>query len=139
MHKILLFCGLLMTSSMTFADDATVETCANGAGTVLTGAVTGQKYCKGNKAMNWWNANSWCDGMGMKLFSLNDCACSETTANCAGNHCPELKNTGVKNTAIGARDGSTSSTHAIHIGLIDSSFAQHWTRASTYGWTPLCK
>ncbi|MBR5129620.1 MAG: hypothetical protein IKV03_00125 [Alphaproteobacteria bacterium] len=90
MSKVVaLTCGILMFSSIAFADDVNVETCADGVGTVIVGAVTGHKYCKG-KRMDWWNANAWCDAQGRRLFSLSDCGCSDLTANCAGNICADL-------------------------------------------------
>ena len=87
--SLALMCGVLMMSSVVFAED-TVETCANGAGFVVVGMVTGHKYCSSYKEMNWWNAWAWCDAMGMRMFDLNDCACGNTTADCA-NMCPEMK------------------------------------------------
>lgn len=91
MRKILLLtCGILMISNMTLAEN-TAETCADGAGTVVVGAVTGYKYCMSNKKMNWWNANAWCDGLGRSLFDLKtDCACSDTMADCYSYKCPEI-------------------------------------------------
>ena len=83
-----------MVSTVAFAEETT-ETCANGAGTVITGAITGHKYCKSNNAMNWWNAVAWCDALGRQLFPLNNCECDNTTANCNLNGtrvCPELTN-----------------------------------------------
>ena len=75
---------ILTLSTTALADDTTAtETCANGAGTVITGAVSGHKYCKSNNAMNWWNANAWCDGMGRRLFDVNsDCHYSITSMAC---------------------------------------------------------
>ena len=56
MSKVLaLTCGILMFSSIAFANYTNVETCADGTGTVVVGVVTGHKYCKG-KRMDWWNA-----------------------------------------------------------------------------------
>ena len=79
MNKILILtCGVLMISSVVLGDDTTTETCANGAGTVITGAVSGHKYCVFRKNMDWWNAYAWCDGMGRRLFSLDDCIYSST-------------------------------------------------------------
>ena len=91
MRKILmLMCGVVMMSSAVFADDTTTsETCADGAGTVVVGAVTGHKYCMSNNGMNYWNAVSWCDGLKRRLFDRSDCACSNTTSDCH-NKCPEL-------------------------------------------------
>ena len=85
--SLALMCGMLMMSSVVFAED-TVETCANGAGEVITGAVTGYKSCKSNQRMNWWNAVSWCDALKRPLFDLDDCGCDWST-NCNGT-CPEL-------------------------------------------------
>ncbi len=85
-------CITLMVSTIALADDTTttVETCANGAGTVVIGAVTGHKYCNSNTRMNWWNAWSWCDALGRRLFAATDCACSST--NCSSwIVCPEMK------------------------------------------------
>lgn len=99
MRKNLIFaCCILMISFIVSADDTTTETCANGAGTVVTGAVSGHKYClrksthSGSPTMVgqiiWWNAHTWCEGIGRKIFSMDDCGCNETT-NCI-NKCPEL-------------------------------------------------
>lgn len=91
MKQILMItCGMLLMSSVVLADDITTETCANGAGTVISGAVTGHKYCMSNNPMNWWNAISWCDAQGRRLFMRNDCACSDAVANCSGSKCAEL-------------------------------------------------
>lgn len=76
MKRIIFFtiAVLLTISTLALADDSiTIETCANGAGTVIIGARTGRKYCMSNAKVNWWNAHSWCDGMGRRLFSLDDC------------------------------------------------------------------
>ena len=81
-----------MMSSVAFADDVAIETCADGAGKVVVG-VSGHKYCKSNNTMNWWNAVSWCDALGRRLFDLSGCSCGNTTADCRGK-CPELVNIG---------------------------------------------
>ena len=87
---LMLMCGVVMMSSAVFADDTTTpETCANGAGTVVIGAVTGHKYCMSNNNMNWWNAMAWCDAQGRRLVSLNNCGCSSTVS--CNNICPEFK------------------------------------------------
>ena len=90
MHKILILtCGLLIMSSVAMAEGETaVETCAGGAGTILTGK-SGYKYCRSNKGTNWWNAHTWCDALGKRMFDLNtDCGC-DGVANCS-KLCPEL-------------------------------------------------
>ena len=89
MKKILFLCSLLMISPTLMAEDTTVESCANGAGTIITGVITGTKYCWSNSDMNWWNANAWCDAQGKRLIDLNiDCGCDWST-NCNG-RCPEF-------------------------------------------------
>lgn len=90
MNKFLMLtCGMLMVSSVALAEETTPETCANGAGTVVIGAVSGHKYCRSQTlALNWWNAWAWCDAQGKKLFGLDNCRC-DATINCV-NKCPEL-------------------------------------------------
>ena len=91
---LILAFGILVVSSIAIAEETTIpETCANGAGTVVVGAVTGHKYCKSNTQMNWWNAISWCDALNRRTFDISDCACSNTTADCLHN-CPEMNNVG---------------------------------------------
>lgn len=58
---ITLICALFILSSSAFAD----ETYANGAGTIITGLISGHKYCKSNTKMNWWNAYIWCEGINL--------------------------------------------------------------------------
>ena len=86
MKRLILLTAILLTSTVVLAEDTTTETCANGAGTVITGAVTGHKYCMSNNTMNWWNAHAWCDAIGDRLFSLNDCEYSVT----GGVSCPDI-------------------------------------------------
>ena len=108
MRKILMVtCGILMMSSVVLAQE--VETCANGAGTVVVGVVTGHKYCMSNKTMNWWNAVSWCDGQGKRLFDRSDCACDSEKADCVNNLCPDLKNGIDRGVWIGTAVDSTRS------------------------------
>ena len=92
MNKILMITGcVLLFSSVALAEETTPETCANGAGTVITGAVSGHKYCRSNHFLNWWNAYAWCDSMNSRLFDLSDCACNTTTTDCK-NKCLEITN-----------------------------------------------
>ena len=88
MNKVLMLCcSVLMVSHVVMADDAT---CAGGSGTIITGVISGRKYCKSNKSMNWWNAYAWCDAMGKKLIDLNtDCEC-DGIANC-NSLCADIK------------------------------------------------
>ena len=89
MKQFLMFTCFSIMIPTTIIAEETTQTCANGAGTIVIGAITGHKYCKSNVKMNWWNAVSWCDAQGRRLFNLNDCGCSDTIANCAQN-CPEV-------------------------------------------------
>ena len=84
MRKKLIFaCCLLIMPCVVYAEDTTTtQTCANGAGIVVKGAIQGE-YCISTKFMNWWNAMAWCDGMRMKPLTKQDCACGNTTADCA--------------------------------------------------------
>ena len=79
---------ILMHSFIASADDTPTKTCANGAGTVIIGAITGHEYCLSKKEMNWWNGHAWCDGLGMRFFRLDDCECN-SSRNCTG-MCPEM-------------------------------------------------
>ena len=90
MKQLILLIAILLTSTVVLAEDTTTEICANGAGIVITGAVSGHKYClsKTNVNMSWWNAWAWCDGQGRRLFHLNDCEYEVTNATTT---CPELK------------------------------------------------
>ena len=54
MKQILMItCEILLMSSVVLADDITTETCANGAGTTITRAVTEHKYCMSNNPLYW--------------------------------------------------------------------------------------
>ena len=90
MRKILILCGVLMMSSVVIAQDTTAETCADGAGVIVVGDVTGHKYCRSKQFLNWWNAYAWCDALGMKMIDVSDCLCSGGTMDCANNQCPEF-------------------------------------------------
>lgn len=78
----------LVSSSISFASETSTETCANGAGTIIVGKITGHKYCMSHKNLNWWNAHAWCDALGKRLFSLDDCACN-SSRDCYS-MCPEM-------------------------------------------------
>ena len=118
MRKKLIFVGcILMISAMAFAEDTTTtQTCANGAGTVITGAITGHKYCKSNSTMNWWNANAWCDALGRRLFSIDDCEFSSTSGT---SKCHDLNGIGDGWCWTGTPRGSA---HAYDINLSSGDF-----------------
>ena len=91
MRKKLIFaCCLLIMPCVVYAEDTTTtQTCANGAGLVLPSTISGHEYCMSNNTMNWWNAVAWCDALGRRLFSMDDCGC-DWNKNCNG-ICPETK------------------------------------------------
>ena len=142
MKKILLLCSLLMISPTLMAEDSTTETCANGAGTIITGAVTGTKYCMSNTDMNWWNAVSWCDGLNKKLFDITDCKCSDTLVDCKQGEaiiCPELTKPEASNSiwAINTHSKEHGSSVILSSGQIGLTwYSNQRTQANKY---PLCK
>ena len=90
MNKILMcICGILMVSSVVMAEDTTTGTCANGAGTIVKGVIRGE-YCWSKTNMDWFNAASWCDSMGLKLIEniYDDCGCDKLK--CTSTSCPNL-------------------------------------------------
>lgn len=121
MKKILLpVSSLLLLTSIAIADDT--STCADGAGKIVTGTVTGHQYCMSNQQMkNWWNAMAWCDGLRRRAFNVNDCACSNTTANCAGNKCAELINVYNTNFGVWTAFQPAKNTNAYSINPKDGS------------------
>lgn len=145
MHKnLMIVCGVLMMFSVAFADDTVSETCADGAGTVVVGAVTGHKYCKSKIGMNWWNAVSWCDGMGRKLFSLDDCGCSNAVSDCtdgAYRLCPELKKAAQSNTWVWSKNVPIKNTTEAHNIWVPITRVQTISRsnANAGGNMALCK
>ena len=114
MKNLFLICAVLFTTLVALADDITTETCANGAGTVMIGAVTGHEYCMSNKTMNWWNGISWCDAQGRRLFSLEDCGCHEAVADCSNNRCPEL-NKGIDKWILTLKPFTTSTIYSVRL------------------------
>ena len=126
-HFISTICITFIVSTTTLANDTTPETCANEAGTVIIGAVTGQKYCMSNKSMNWWNAYAWCDGIGSTLFSMNDCKFSGTNTSI----CANLKNTG--NDVWIWTSTPNGSTNAYGINLSSGNFGNFAVRNHPHG------
>lgn len=137
---LMLTCGILFISSVGFAEDTTTETCANGAGTVIEGKVTGHKYCKSNNYMNWWNAHTWCDALGRRLFSLDDCGCSDTVANCPKNTCAELAGISQESFwwAVNPVNAHASFVIRPASGYIDSNISGNCYRSSAPSHYALC-
>lgn len=91
MFKILMLSGAVLFMSMTVQADDTVETCASGAGIVVTGK-SGHKYCKSNGSMNYWNSYTWCEAQGRRMLDWSDCGCNVSTY--CGSGCPEFSGIG---------------------------------------------
>lgn len=125
---LMLTCGILFVTSVAMADDTPTETCANGAGTVVIGVITGHKYCMSNNSMNWWNAYAWCDAQGRRLISMDDCACS-ASVNCDGK-CAEFTQK-LGKYAWTATPGDTSSTaYSLYISTTISNFSSSTSRST---------
>lgn len=88
MKKIILICAILLTSVIVHADDT--MTCADGAGTVITGK-NGTEYCMSKNKMNWWTALGWCQKIGKKLISYpEECKCPTDICGETMSGCPNL-------------------------------------------------
>lgn len=79
----LLSCGTMAQEVKEF------DSCANGGGAIIVGAVNKQKYCISHNIMNWWNAVAWCDAMGKKLVPFNQEEC-DTSAEPIHKTCPNF-------------------------------------------------
>ena len=106
--------------------EETTETCANGAGTIVIGSVSGHKYCYSKQGMNWWNGHAWCDAQGRRMFSLSDCGCSDTTANCANNICPELKNITTTEKYTGTSTPYNNTDRVYFVNLVSGKILSNW-------------
>ena len=125
-------------SSVAMAEgETTVETCAGGGGTLVTGK-SGYKYCKSNKTMNWWNAVAWCDAIGKRLIDLNtDCGCNGTVK-CEG-YCPEIGNTATERICTWTtRADSDHSITGVFLNNYNGLFNGWMSRGGT-GAVALCK
>lgn len=133
MKQLILLTAILLTSIMALADDGTTtETCANGAGRVITGAVSGHKYCKSNQVMNWWNAHAWCDALGRRVFDRSNCSCGDITADCAGNKCPDLKGVRDSEYIWTATPRDSSHVYVVYLssGLVYNDYRINYTHYS---------
>ena len=100
MKKFILIAGICFMSGMVQAQ-ITDTPCANGAGVIVNGSVTGKTYCKSNAyGMTWWNAYAWCDAIGMQMIDASDCLCSGGTMDCTKKQCPEFTSTSNLNTTF---------------------------------------
>ena len=141
MYKIFTFVGgILMTSSVIAADETTLtKSCANGAGTIVTGAISGHEYClSNNDRMVWWDAYAWCDALGRQLFKLEDCRCSVDT-NCLG-RCPEMNGVSIGMYGWTATPSGTTEAYVIQSG--NTALFHTVARSPShlnYGFRALCK
>ena len=55
----------------TLSPNAWAESCAGGAGTIVTG-LNGNRYCLSNIKMNWFSAFSWCEAAGGHLANMTE-------------------------------------------------------------------
>lgn len=69
---------------------AQAESCADGAGTVITGATDNHNYCASNGTMNWWSAYTWCEAQGRHLVSMYE-VCPERDGEEGYNKCKNAK------------------------------------------------
>lgn len=129
---LLLTCSVCLISTMTIADDTIPETCAGGAGTINIGKITGKKYCVSNNSMNWWNANAWCDGMGMRLFHLNDCKWEYATS---FSNCPEAKGFKLHQMAWTTSADENNKWHIVEDG---SGYIKYTYEPHSLRWYALC-
>lgn len=92
MHKLFMIMVLIFVTLPVKAIN-----CPEEYGTIIKGAVNGKDYCWGKKNSNWWNAISWCEGLGLTPINRQeDCGCSNTIADCI-NKCPNFSGLGASN------------------------------------------
>lgn len=141
MQKILILCGVLMMSSVVIAQDTTTETCADGAGVIVVGDVSGHKYCKSKMVLNWWNAYAWCDAIGMQMVDALDCYCSDTTTDCANKQCPEfMSQSDTVGTVWTIKTNETAGEmYTISKGKLEPSNYGHYKRSHSSWVSALCK
>ena len=108
MKKVILCLGITVFMSVpSFGEEAVY--CASGAGQLVV-AHNGDKYCVSSRLMNWWSAFSWCESVGGKLISSEECVCN-------GANCPQ--------------DADCNNFK----GLFSSSF---WTSTTLKGFSTYC-
>lgn len=64
--------GLIFSIALSYSANTNAATCANGYGIEVKGNSSGT-YCRSRRYLNWWSANAWCDAVGMKLVSMEEC------------------------------------------------------------------
>lgn len=127
--NLIIICFVFMVSLAVSATENINQTCANGAGRVIEGVITGHKYCKSNNYSSWYNAAAWCDALGRRLITMDDCACS-VTVNCLGK-CADLVGISDASWLWTAIPYDTSSMYATRFG----SLSKNERRTSGLGYT----
>ena len=136
MKKQSIILGLILT--LMTATVARAESCANGAGTLVSGW-DGRSYCVGKASMNWWSAFAWCDAIGGTLLDITaDCACSGSSCpNVDARYCMNLSNK-VSNGSYWSRNEvagqSTTAYYAYNMDL----FVSTTSKSDTYP-RPICR
>ena len=90
MNRRIILLGAIILLSITAHAQETTKTCANESGVIFQGVLDNKTFCRSYTKMNFWNAYTWCDAIGGKMFRLEDCGCSWNT-DCNGK-CPNLAN-----------------------------------------------
>ena len=101
-------CGILMLASSAVAE----ETCANGKGKLVQDH-DGNNYCVSQVKMNWFSAFSWCETVGGKLPTLEDCNCKDCGV--TPTSCPNLRNVMVKAEVYGFWLSNVASSEKVYV------------------------
>ena len=105
------------------------ETCAKGQGIEIKGNSSGT-YCRSRVAMNWWSAHAWCDSVGMKLVTTNDCICSDESKCDMTVACPNLYH---PSESVGVWTATTQGSSAAYRVLLVIGSVLTYTRTFNYG------
>lgn len=108
-------------------------TCAKGQGIEIEGNSSGT-YCRSRVAMNWWSAHAWCDSVGMKLVTTNDCICSDESKCDMTVACPNLYH---PSESVGVWTATTQGSSAAYAVYLSSGNVNPTARTTTTGYA-LC-
>lgn len=115
-YKIIAFIG-----GIALCTGALAESCAGGAGTVVTGADGTTTYCASNITMNWWSAFAWCDAIEMQLIDLTQ-ECNKVTGTTA---CPQFTGVGVSNVWTRNVDSNTNAYVITSTGGLNRNYQRN--------------
>jgi len=85
----LMILGLIFSIALSYSANTNAATCANGYGIEVKGNSSGT-YCRSRRYLNWWSANAWCDAVGMKLVSMEECIYRDESKCDKSFNCPNL-------------------------------------------------